>query len=170
MSQSVTHAMYDGTRAEPSKCTVRKLMPMRSWHSVAVVASEWYIVCISGNISFIIARPASVAAMRGSVCWVAASGGGTGAPDSQSRSERNCGSAATSWLSAVVPVRGRPITNTGPSTTCSPISGCCAVRVLHLEARGQMRAEPDALHHLAHLGEVGFLVHRRDEALQPLAV
>ena len=33
----------DGTRAEPSKCTVRKLMPMRSWHSLAVVASEWYM-------------------------------------------------------------------------------------------------------------------------------
>ena len=124
MSQSITQFMYDGTYAEPSKCTVRNVMPMRSWHSVAVVASEWYMVCMSGNISFIIARPASVAAMRGSVCSVAVSGGGTGAPDSHSRSERNCGSAATSWLSAVVPVRGRPITNTGPSISCSAISGC----------------------------------------------
>ena len=30
-----------GTRPKPSKCTVRKLMPSRSWHSVAVVASWW---------------------------------------------------------------------------------------------------------------------------------
>ena len=55
--------------------------------------------------------------MRGSECSVALSGGGTGAPDSHPRNERICGSAATSWLNAVVPVRGRPITNTGPRTT-----------------------------------------------------
>ena len=53
-------------------------MPMRSWHSVAVVASVWCMVCMSGKASFIMARPASVAAMRGSVCSVAVSGRGHG--------------------------------------------------------------------------------------------
>ena len=51
-------------------------------------------------------------------------GGGQGLEDSHKRSERIWGSAATSWLSAVVPVRGRPMTNTGPSTCSSLISGC----------------------------------------------
>ena len=98
-------------------------MPSRSWHSVGVVASSWCMVCMRGNISFIMARPASVAAMRGSVCSVAVSGGGQGDDDSHNRSERNWGSAATSWLSAVVPVRGRPMTKTGPSTSSSSIAG-----------------------------------------------
>ena len=70
-------------------------MPMRSWHSVAVVASVWCMVCMSGKASFIRARLPSATAMRGSVCSVAFSGGGTGEPDSHIRSERNCGSAAT---------------------------------------------------------------------------
>jgi hypothetical protein len=36
-----------------------------------------------GNASYISCKPCSVAAMRGSVCSVALSGGGTGAADSQ---------------------------------------------------------------------------------------
>ena len=64
-------------------------MPNRSWHSVGVVASSWCMVCISGNIWFIMARPASVSAMRGSLCSVADSGGGQGDEDSHNRSERN---------------------------------------------------------------------------------
>ena len=108
--------------------------------------------------------------MRGSVCWVAASGGGVGACDSHIRSDRNWGSAATSWLSAVVPVRGRPMTKTGPPTTSSSISGCWRVGVLDLEALDQGVADRGVLDDPAHVGEVGFGVQRLDGALEALPV
>ena len=83
------------------------------------------MVRIRGNMLSIMAIPSAACAIRGSSYWVAASGGGVHACDSHIRNERNCGSLATSWLSAVVPVRGNPITNTGPPMTSSSISGCC---------------------------------------------
>ncbi len=73
----------------------------------------------------IIAMPSAACAIRGSVYCVAASGGGVGACDSHVRSDLNCGSLATNWPKAVVPVRGSPRMTTGPSTTSSAISGCC---------------------------------------------
>ena len=145
-------------------------MPMRSWHSVAVVASVWCMVCMSGKASFIMAMPCSVAAIRGSVCSVSFSGGGTGAADSQVRSDRNWGSAATSWLRAVVPVRGRPMTKTGPSIDLVVDLGMETVGLLDPQSGGQEHAQPHLLHGLAHLGESALLVHRRHQALESLAV
>ena len=83
-------------------------MPIRSWHSVAASGSELFIALKSGNIWSIIAMPSAACAIRGSVYCVAASGGGVGACDSQVRSDRNCGSLATSWPNAVVPGAGQP--------------------------------------------------------------
>ena len=153
MSQSISHARYPGARTAPSKWKVRKLIPIRSWHSVGAVGSELYSVFINGNMSSSIFRPASACAIRGSVCWVAASGGGVGAWDSHIRSDRNWGSAATSWLSAVVPVRGNPITKTGPPTTWSSISGMLSVGVLDLEALNQGVADGGVLDDPAHVVE-----------------
>ena len=67
----------------------------------------------------------------------AASGGGVGACDSHIRSDRNCGSAATNWLKAVVPVRGRPMTKTGPLDHLVVDLGMLLVGVLDLEPLDQ---------------------------------
>ena len=79
-----------------------------------------------GNVAYMASRPSRVASMRGSISRVAASGGGTGSEDSHKRSDRICGSAASRFESAVVPVRGSPMMQTGPSTCSPPICGWAA--------------------------------------------
>jgi len=71
-----------GTRTTPSKWKVRKLIPIRSWHSVGASGSEFIMDRMRGNMLSIIAIPSAAAAIRESVCWVAASGGGVQACDS----------------------------------------------------------------------------------------
>ena len=67
-----------------------------------------------------------VAAIRGSVCSVAVSGGGQGFPASHVRRERLAVSLARRKLKAVEPVRGSPSPNSGATISCSSISGCRA--------------------------------------------
>ena len=67
--------------------------------------------------------------------------GGPGRDDSHSRSERIWGSRASSWLSAVVPVRGRPMMNErARRPRSSSMVGVPAVDVLDAQPVGQQHA------------------------------
>ena len=161
----VTRDPYGTVKMKGAKADSHQVLAFRRGRRFGVVS-----VFINGNISFNISRPASACAIRGSVYWVAASGGGVGACDSHIRSDRNCGSAATNWLRAVVPVRGNPMTKTGPSTTSSSISGWLGIGVDDLQALDKSIADRGVLDDLAHPVELGFGVQRVDGPFETFPV
>src|SRR6202000_3016533 len=165
MSQSMSHARYPGARTAPSKWKVRKLMPIRSWHSVAAVASELCIVFINGNISSSIRRPSSACAMRGSESWVAVSGGGVGACDSHIRRARDCGSGGThlrigghQLAQRVGPGAGEPDDEDGSAHHLVIDLGVLCVGVFDLESLDQRVADGGVLNDVAHLRQLGLVV------------
>ena len=111
--------------------------------------------------------PSAACAIRGSVCWVAASGGGVHACDSHILRDRNCGSLATSWPNAVVPVRGQPDDEYRTADDLVVDLWVLLVGVDDPEPLDQRVADGGVLDDVAQVVEPGFGVQRVDGAFQP---
>ena len=117
---------------------LRKSPAVMRTHSCASVAPIGWKLVNPGMSESAMASVSSTSAMRGSVSYVAVSGGGSGRSTSHVSGARRLGSSASRSYRIVVPVRGWPTMTIGWSIPTSAISGCRRRQLDDAEPVGEM--------------------------------